>query len=440
MLRKFFKKAEANGSDSSGFTLLELLLSLLLTSVLGLGISNLLGSSIKSMNYVSSNSVSGANFATLNSLYAIDVNQSNGYVVPSTSGILTSASTPAALFTITSATWDNSISPEQIKYSYSTADARNLIQINQMVSISGFTGTDTGFNASNAKVVTSTCTTSPSNCAFTITPYNSALFGAATKSAAPTPGAQVLSTQCSTWDSASARNTATAVQPLTTIAQQFNLKVTSVSAVAGTPAATSAYKSFEQINFLQTGADLTHIFSVGQSVSLSGFATSPTDYTPLNTRDVPIYAVGVNSITVPSNESTSIAISAAQLGGAEIISSNYFVGYEVRTISGSGQLWRIACDFPGQGSSTVAVTRNAFILRDDLPLPFASGWSNSILCAISDLSEVACGQINIYPSFVNPSNIATSITGLAFTVPKSLGTTGKTAFNSQLVTGARSTS
>ena len=440
MLRKFFKKAEANGSDSSGFTLLELLLSLLLTSVLGLGISNLLGSSIKSMNYVSSNSVSGANFATLNSLYAIDVNQSNGYVVPSTSGILTSASTPAALFTITSATWDNSISPEQIKYSYSTADARNLIQINQMVSISGFTGTDTGFNASNAKVVTSTCTTSPSNCAFTITPYNSAAFGAAIKPASIKAGAQVLSTQCSTWDSASARNTATAVQPLTTIAQQFNLKVTSVSAVAGTPAATSAYKSFEQINFLQTGADLTHIFSVGQSVSLSGFATSPTDYTPLNTRDVPIYAVGVNSITVPSNESTSIAITDAQSLQSAIISSNYFVGYEVRTISGSGQLWRIACDFPGQGSSTVAVTRNAFILRDDLPLPFASGWSNSILCAISDLSEVACGQINIYPSFVNPSNIATSITGLAFTVPKSLGTKGKTAFNSQLVTGARSTS
>lgn len=359
-------------THDEGITLLEVILTVFLSSILTLGIAKTFDASVASISHSQSTSLVSSGISILDATFTKDVEQSNGFIIP----------TAASASSITAASGDG----VSVTYTYSGS---NTLTVGQDVSISGLS--PNGYNVSNA-----TITALPSATTFTIlNPTTGSIAGVGN-----------LFTQCSTW--VPSDSTFSNVRPLVTFSQQSGTTITSA---------------------IGTGAVATYIYSgqtsfaPGQSVTVSGLV--PTTY---NTIGAVVVSSNPGNKTFTLNNSGTGATTTA----GTLVYNNY-VGYEVRSVSGSyGQLWRIQCSAPQIASTGVT----SQMLRSNLSLPGSnSDWSSAIKCAsfaTSSVSTAAC----LTNKFLN---IAAINPGLAFTVP---ATTGSIAgqYPTQVLFAARSIS
>ena len=315
-------------TNDKGVTLLEVILAVSLSTILSIGVAKTFDASVVSINHSQNTSLVSSGNSILDASFTKDVEQSNGFIVPTSSGA--SSITAAAGDGIT------------VTYTHSGS---NTLSVGQNVSISGLT--PSGYNVSNAAI-----TTVPSATTFTI--LNS------TSGSISTVGS--LSTQCSTWvPSDSLYN---AVRPLATFSQQSGTTITSATGTG----AVATYSYSGQVSF-----------APGQSVTVSGLV--PTTYNTIG-------SVVISSN--PGNKTFTLnASGTGTTTNAGVLLYNKYVGYEVRSVSNSyGQLWRIQCASP-QVAITGATAQ---MLRNNLALPSTnSAWSSAMKCASFIASSVSAG-------------------------------------------------
>ena len=68
----------------AGFTLVELVLSLVITAILAVGVTKLLTVTMQTVGYAQSSTVRASNVALVNSVINRDISASNGFVIPDT--------------------------------------------------------------------------------------------------------------------------------------------------------------------------------------------------------------------------------------------------------------------------------------------------------------------------------------------------------------------
>lgn len=73
-----------NQNTEAGFTLVELVLSLVITAILAVGVTRLLTVTIQTVGYAQSSTVRASNVALVNSVLNRDISASNGFVIPDT--------------------------------------------------------------------------------------------------------------------------------------------------------------------------------------------------------------------------------------------------------------------------------------------------------------------------------------------------------------------
>jgi len=134
------KYASSARQRDSGFTLVELLMALILTSFLALAVSKMFGESISAMQYNQATSLAGAGTSTLNTTFSRDMRESNGFSIPGY----------AAAVTVTSAVGSGGTV---------TYIASNYFSVNQVVSITGLTTTSgVSLNLTSQRITSATST------------------------------------------------------------------------------------------------------------------------------------------------------------------------------------------------------------------------------------------------------------------------------------------
>ena len=315
-------------SNDKGVTLLEIILAVSLSTILSVGVAKTFDASVVSISHSQNTSLVSSGNSILDASFTKDVEQSNGFIVPTSSGA--SSITAAAGDGIT------------VTYTHSGS---NTLSVGQNVSISGLT--PNGYNVSNAAIISV-----PTATTFTILNSTTGLISTAGS----------LLTQCSTW--APSDSSYSAVRPLATFSQQSGATIT--SAIGTGAVATYSYSG--QISF-----------APGQSVTVSGLV--PTTYNTIG-------SVVISSN--PGNK--TFTLNTAGTGSTTspgVLIYNKYVGYEVRSVGNSyGQLWRIQCAAP-QVATTGATAQ---MLRNNLALPgTSSAWSSAIKCASFVASSVSAG-------------------------------------------------
>ncbi len=302
-----------------GITAVEVILVLFITFVLALGVTHTFASSVSSVQKNQKISVTGSGTANVNSSFSSDVEESNGFLVPS------AANNDA----VSAASGDGSI----VTYTYS---GNNSVAVGQLISITGMV--PAGYNFIYGSVVL----TAPTATTFTVA--NS------TTGAVTTTGS--LFTQCSTWDQTT-DTSFTNVRPLVSLSKQASAPITSVSG-SGTIA-----------TYTFTGPVQ---FAPGQTVTVSGLL--PAGYN----------LIGAKVLTVdPSAKTFTLSnTTTGAMTNVGILIYNNLVGYEVRKNGTSAELWRIQCPFPQKAVSSAT----SELLRSALPLPSSSAdWATSIMCS-----------------------------------------------------------
>ncbi len=311
-----------------GITLLEVILTVFLSAILSLGIAKAFEASVASISHSQSTSLVSSGVSILDATFTKDVEQSNGFIVPSSSGASS----------ITSASGDG------VTATYTHSGA-NTLNVGQSVSISGLT--PSSYNVSNAAI-----TSVPSPTTFTI--LNS--------STGAVSGVGNLFTQCSTW--AQSDSTFINVRPLVTFSQQSGATIT--SAIGTGAIATYTYSG--QVSF-----------APGQSITVSGLV--PTTY---NTIGAVVIASNPGNKTFTLNNSGT-----GPTSNRGILVYNNYVGYEVRSVNNTySQLWRIQCAAPQIASTGVT----SQMLRSNLSLSsLNSDWASAMKCASFVASVVSTG-------------------------------------------------
>lgn len=315
-------------TNDKGVTLLEIILTVFLSTILSLAIAKTFDASVASISHSQNTSLVSSGNSIMDASFTKDVEQSNGFIVP----------TSASASSITGATGDG------ITVTY-THSGSNTLSVGQNVSISGLT--PSGYNVSSAAI-----TSLPSATTFTIlNPTTGSISGAG-----------VLLTQCSTWDPTD--SSYNSVRPLVTFSQQSGATIASAMGTG----AVATYSYSGQISF-----------APGQSVTVSGLV--PTTYNTIGS--VVISSNPGNKTFTINNSGTGATTSSG------ILIFNKYVGYEVRAVSNTyGQLWRIQCSAP-QVATTGA---NSQMLRSNLDLPSAnSAWASALKCASFVASAVTTG-------------------------------------------------
>ncbi len=118
-------------------------------------------------------------------------------------------------------------------------------------------------------------------------------------------------------------------------------------------------------------------------------------------------------VTQPGLECSSENTSSQSAGDVRaLLTLQYLngsaIGYEVRTSSGAGQLWRVSCP------STGKTTGSEQMVRGELPLPINSAWDSAVMCptfpAGGTLTTAQCVHDLLLTSLTtNP--------GIIFTIP-----------------------
>ncbi len=138
-------------SDDSGLTLIEIIISLVVTSALAVGLAHIADTSLTAMAYTESTAIKGANSASLNEIFNKDLSQTVGVVVPSSNFVnsnvcMTLSNTLVSpLLTlntqseipVTHASWDATQGTATFIYS----GPQISLTVNQRVDISGMTNT-----------------------------------------------------------------------------------------------------------------------------------------------------------------------------------------------------------------------------------------------------------------------------------------------------------
>lgn len=150
-------------NPEAGFTLVELLVSLVITAILAVGVTRILTITMQSVGYTQSATLVASNTALIDSVLSEDISASNGFVIPNstttvpdstklcTSWISTDTtynsvrplltlSTPSYL-PVLSATGSTGSSGAIIKYTLTMGTA-NTFQVGQLVTIYGFTNSN----------------------------------------------------------------------------------------------------------------------------------------------------------------------------------------------------------------------------------------------------------------------------------------------------------
>ncbi len=138
-------------SDDSGLTLLEVIISLVITGFLAIGLVRITGMSMSAMAYTQATTVQGSNSASLNAIFNNDLVQTNGVVLPSAdfsnSNMCMTLSNTLIKPLLTLSTQSN-ILPTNVSWNASTSSAtftyngpQVALTANQLVDISGMTNT-----------------------------------------------------------------------------------------------------------------------------------------------------------------------------------------------------------------------------------------------------------------------------------------------------------
>ncbi len=80
LMREIFQ-----GDSESGFTLVELLLSLVITAILAVGVTRILSITMNTVDYTQTSTLVASNNALIDSVVSEDIASSNGFVIPNTS-------------------------------------------------------------------------------------------------------------------------------------------------------------------------------------------------------------------------------------------------------------------------------------------------------------------------------------------------------------------
>jgi len=75
-------RQSVNQDSQAGFTLVELLLSLVITAILAVTITRILAVTVQSVNYIQTSTLVGSNVALVDSTLSGDISASNGFVIP----------------------------------------------------------------------------------------------------------------------------------------------------------------------------------------------------------------------------------------------------------------------------------------------------------------------------------------------------------------------
>ena len=77
MIREIF-----HGDSESGFTLVELLVSLVITAILAVGVTRILSTSMKTIDYTQTSTLVASNNALIESIVSEDIAASNAFIIP----------------------------------------------------------------------------------------------------------------------------------------------------------------------------------------------------------------------------------------------------------------------------------------------------------------------------------------------------------------------
>lgn len=77
-------KQSLNQDSQAGFTLVELLLSLVITAILAVTVTRILAVTVQSVSYIQTSTLVGSNVALVDSTLSGDISASNGFVIPNT--------------------------------------------------------------------------------------------------------------------------------------------------------------------------------------------------------------------------------------------------------------------------------------------------------------------------------------------------------------------
>ncbi len=150
-MRKFI-----DSTSEDGFTLVELMLSLVITAILAVGVTRVLTITVQSVNYTQSATLVASNSALIDSVLSEDIAASNGFIIPNTSTTSPDTSKICSSWKATDATYATvrpllTLSvPNYLPITNATGNGStitytlsmgftNTFQLNQLVTIYGFT-------------------------------------------------------------------------------------------------------------------------------------------------------------------------------------------------------------------------------------------------------------------------------------------------------------
>jgi len=136
-------------SRDSGFTLIEVIISISLTAILAIGMAQILSMSVSSIKWTQAATITNSNIAQLGQVFARDVEEANGFDVPSVSGanynLLCTTGTSSNPNVLPLVTVSNQISTNitnvtvtATKDTYTVSTIRSL-SVNQNVTVTGMT-------------------------------------------------------------------------------------------------------------------------------------------------------------------------------------------------------------------------------------------------------------------------------------------------------------
>ena len=196
MIREIFQ-----GDSESGFTLVELLVSLVITAILAVGVTRILSTSMKTIDYTQTSTLVASNNALIESIVSEDIAASNAFIIPNTS-----SSAPEATKICTS--WKTTDT------AYSTVRPLLTLSVPSYLPIISATGKGSTILYTLALGTQNTFEVGQSATIYGIANSNltvaGALITAKTEATTSQPGTFTVATSLSTTESETPSNTATA--------------------------------------------------------------------------------------------------------------------------------------------------------------------------------------------------------------------------------------
>ena len=168
-MRNYLKR-----SPEAGFTLVELLVSLVITAILAVGVTRILTITMQTVSYTQSSTLVASNIALIDSVLSDDIGDSNGFVIPDTATTTPNTSKICSSWKSTDTTYTNvrplltlsvpsylpiaSAKGNGLTITYTLGtNTTNTFQVGQLATIYGFSNTN--LTLSSAAITAKTETT-----------------------------------------------------------------------------------------------------------------------------------------------------------------------------------------------------------------------------------------------------------------------------------------